>query len=172
MILNYFSAYALTGIPCNYTSVGNITSFASGSGAPTSWTRYSNVFTAASTTAIIRFSSATDQSNKDWYVDTVSVTSNTGGSNLLVNGNFENGSSVGWQVLSCSSSCYATVQTSTTCQGGSGWCYNNACTPSTNIQFIEQYFPTTIGMTYNVSFWLLKAGGGVGSGTNIFVNIF
>lgn len=164
--------YALLGIPCNYTSVGNITSFASGSGAPTSWAQFSNVFTAASTTAVIRFSSATDQSNKDWYVDSVSIVPSTGGSNLLVNGNFESGASVGWKVMSCSSACYAQIAVSTKCLGGSGSCYNNACTPTTNIQFVEQYFSTTIGVTYNITFWLLKDGGGVGSGTNMFVNIF
>lgn len=95
----------------------------------------------------------------------------TGGSNIIVNGNFESGPTVGWNVLSCSSSCYAEIMTSTSCLGGSDWCYNNACTPATNIQYIEQYFPTSIGVTYNVSFWLLKGGGGVGSGMNMVVNI-
>ena len=132
---------------------------------------YSNVFTATSTSTIIRFSSATDQSNKDWYIDSVSIVPSTGGSNILINGNFESGPSVGWQVLSCSSSCYAVIATSVKCLGGSGSCYNNACTPTTNIQFVEQYFTTTIGATYNISYWLLKGGAGVGSGTNMFANI-
>jgi len=140
--------------------------------APTVWTAYSYLFTATSTTTRIRFTSATDQSNKDWYVDSVSVVINGGaGANLLINGNFETGSSVGWQIFACDNSCSAVVKTSTKCLSGSGWCYNNACTPTTNIQFLEQYFATTIGVTYNITFWILKGGPGVGSGIAMYVNV-
>lgn len=165
-----FGAFIFVGIPCNNTSTGTV--WSSGMG-PAVWTMYSGLFTATSSNSRIRFSSATDQSNKDWYVDGVSVIQNgSTGLNSIINGNFENGSSIGWNVLSCSSSCYASITTSSTCLGGSGWCYNNACTPSTNIQFLEQYFTTAIGATYNITFWLLKSGGGVGSGTFMSVNVF
>ena len=134
---------------------------------------YSNLFTAISTSATVRFSSATDQSNKDWFVDNVSIIETGGtGTNLLRNGNFENGSSTGWNGSPCSSSCSADIITSTSCLGGSGRCYNNACTPATNIQFLEQYFTTTIGMTYNITFWLLRGGSGISSGTVMLVNVF
>ncbi|UJR19589.1 hypothetical protein I4U23_022724 [Adineta vaga] len=92
------------------------------------------------------------------------------GTNLLLNGNFESGSSVGWNLYSCSSACSASIISSTSCEGGSGTCYHNDCTPSSNIQFLEQYFTTTIGVTYNVTFSVLKGGSGLGSGTAMYVN--
>ena len=133
---------------------------------------FTGTFIATSTSARIRFSSATDQSNKDWYIDGVSIVPIAGGTNTLINGNFETGTSVGWQILSCNSGCFATIVASSTCLGGSGWCYNNACTPATNIQFIEQYFATTNGAVYNVTYWLRKGGSGLGAGTGMYVNVF
>lgn len=162
--------FTLLAIPCNMTTVGNVASF--DTSAPTVWKLYSYLYTAVSTTTRIRFSSATDQSNKDWYVDNVSVMVNGGAAtNLLTNGNFESGAAVGWKIFSCASTCSASIKTSTSCLSGSGWCYNNDCTPSSNIQFLEQYFTTTVGATYNFTFWALKGGSGVGSGTAMYVNI-
>ena len=132
---------------------------------------FTNSFTAISTITTLRFSSATDQAGKDWYVDNVSVVVSGGGPNLLLNGNFESGASVGWKVFSCSSACSASVKTSTDCQGSTGWCYNNACTPTTNIQFLEQYFTTVVGVTYTVTYGVTKGGPGVGSGTVMYVNV-
>lgn len=143
-----------------------------GSSAPTSWAQYSYTFVATVTTTILRFTSATDLSNKDWYIDDVAV-SEVGGSasNLLLNGDFESGPNVGWQTYTCASSCAASINSSSTCLGGSGFCYNNKCTPSSNKQFLEQSFNTTIGLTYNITAWLLKGGSGVGPGTGLYINI-
>ncbi|CAF1249518.1 unnamed protein product [Adineta ricciae] len=163
------STATTTAIVCNFTNVGLLQTFSAL--APTSWTSYSVTFIATSTVTNLQFSSATDQANKDWSIDNVSVVANGGiGTNLLLNGDFENGSSVGWAMYSCSSTCSASIISSTNCDGGSGSCYNNQCTPSTNIQFLEQYFITNIGTNYNVSFSVLKGGSGLGSGTVMHVN--
>ncbi|CAF1608901.1 unnamed protein product [Adineta ricciae] len=159
-----------TTIACNFTNVGPLQAF--DTSAPTTWTSYSATFVATSNFTSIRFSSATAQANKDWYVDNVSVIENGGaGTNLLLNGDFESGPSVGWVIYSCSSTCSASIISSTNCEGGYGSCYHNLCTPSTNIQFLEQYFTTTIGATYNVTFSVLKGGSGLGSGTAMYVNV-
>ena len=157
-------------IPCNFTNVGPLQAF--DTSAPTTWTSYSATFIATSNFTSIRFSSATAQANKDWYVDNVSVIENGGtGTNLLLNGDFESGPSVGWVMYSCSSTCSASIVSSTNCEGGYGSCYHNLCTPATNIQFLEQYFTTTVGVTYNVTFSVLKGGSGLGSGTAMYVNV-
>ncbi|CAF1596465.1 unnamed protein product [Adineta ricciae] len=159
-----------TTIPCNFTNVGPLQAF--DTSAPTTWTSYSATFIATSNFTSIRFSSATAQANKDWYVDNVSVIENGGaGTNLLLNGDFESGPSVGWMMYSCSSTCSASIVSSTNCEGGYGSCYHNLCTPSANIQFLEQYFTTTVGVTYNVTFSVLKGGSGLGSGTAMYVNV-
>lgn len=92
--------------------------------------------------------------------------------NRLVNGNFETGSAIGWELYSCASACTAAVITSSRCFNSTGSCYNNDCVPSTNIQFLEQSFNTTVGVMYTVTFELLKGGSGLGSGTVLDVNIF
>lgn len=163
--------YLFVAIFCNFTSTGLLEAF--DVTAPTAWTAYSNSYVATSTSTRLVFSSATDQSNKDWYVDNVSVFANGGaGTNLIHNGNFENSSSSDWLVYSCSSACSAAITASTACTGGTGRCYHNDCTPATNIQFLEQHFTTVVGVTYNITFMALKGGSGLGSGTAMFVNVF
>lgn len=141
--------------------------------APTSWTSYTYTYVVTSTRSTFRVSSATDLSNKDWYIDNVLISSTTSpGTNLVSNWNFESGASVGWSVFSCGGSCSATISSSNKCQGGSGFCYNNACTPATNMQFLQQSINTTVGTTYNVTFSVLKGGSGNGPGTGMYVNMF
>lgn len=122
---------------------------------------------------MLRFSSATDNPTKDWYLDDISVVQ-TGGSssNLLLNGDFESGPSVGWYYYSCLNTCSAGLTTSSTCYHNGGQCYHNECDPATNKQFVEQPFTTTIGTMYTIRFCVLKGGSGVGPGIDLYANVF
>ncbi|CAF1422284.1 unnamed protein product [Rotaria magnacalcarata] len=158
-------------IACVFSNVSLLLSITSS--PPTIFTAFSYLYNATSTTTTLRFTSATDNPTKDWFIDNVSVVDvASSGTNLLVNGDFESGASVGWQLHSCSGSCNGSIITSTMCIGGSGNCYNNPCQPISNLQLIDQSFNTNIGTTYNVTFYVLKSGSGVGPGISMYANIF
>ncbi|CAF2099494.1 unnamed protein product [Rotaria magnacalcarata] len=158
-------------IACVFSNVSLLLSITSS--PPTIFTAFSYLYNATSTTTTLRFTSATDNPTKDWFIDNVSVVDvASSGTNLLVNGDFESGASVGWQLHSCSGSCNDSIITSTMCMGGSGNCYNNSCQPISNVQLIDQSFNTNIGTTYNVTFYILKSGSGVGPGISMYANIF
>ncbi|CAF3372551.1 unnamed protein product, partial [Rotaria sp. Silwood2] len=132
-----------TPIPCNYSRNGllqEITNF-----PPLIWTLYNGSFVATSTTTILRFTSATANINRDWYVDNVTVVSSSDPStNLIANSNFESGASSGWQVSSCGGPCTASIRQSTSCLNSTGWCYDNACPDTGNLQFLQESFATVV----------------------------
>lgn len=139
---------------------------------PTTWTTYSNTFTPSTSGRYrVRFSSLSG--SKDWFLDNISIVVSSGsGTNLLMNGNFESGPSIGWHLYSCSGACSGSIAASGSCVGNSGWCYSNLCGQNGNIQFLEQFFDVTAGVTYILSFAVRNGSPGTGSGTAMNVNIF
>ncbi|CAF1442737.1 unnamed protein product [Adineta steineri] len=89
-----------------------------------------------------------------WYLDDVSlVDTNTFNSEMLVNGNFENGTTNGWQLL-CTSNCQSAagvIAYNTSCYAGL-FCYTDGC--KSGFDFLRQAFSTTIGHVYTLSFWI------------------
>ncbi|CAF1512111.1 unnamed protein product, partial [Rotaria sordida] len=74
--------------------------------APTSYTQQTYNYIASSTgTAVLEFGFHSIGSNKDGYLDDVSIVdTNASNSEMLMNGDFENGTLVGWQMI-CGSNC-------------------------------------------------------------------
>ncbi|CAF4850886.1 unnamed protein product, partial [Rotaria socialis] len=156
---------------CAFVNVGLLQSITSS--PPTSWTRFSFTYVATLSVTTLRFTSATAISGKFWAVDNVTVSASSSSSvNLIDNSAFESGPSVGWNVHSCGSSCVSSIMNSGDCLGGSGWCYENSCADTTNLQFLEQSFDTVVGVTYNINYWLLRGGSGVATGIQMYVNMF
>ncbi len=94
------------------------------------------------------------------------VDTNASNSEMLINGDFENGTLVGWQQL-CTSSCGknpGSLTTSTSCNTGS-FCYMDGC--KGGLDFLRQTFTTTIGHIYELMFWLE-----VSNNQLVFVEIF
>ncbi|CAM4969780.1 unnamed protein product [Rotaria socialis] len=156
---------------CAFVNVGLLQSITSS--PPTSWTRFSFTYVATLSVTTLRFTSATAISGKFWAVDNVTVSASSSSSvNLIDNSAFESGPSVGWNVHSCGSSCVSSIMNSGDCLGGSGWCYENSCADTANLQFLEQSFDTVVGVTYNINYWLLRGGSGVATGIQMYVNMF
>jgi len=84
---------------------------------------------------------------------------NTTASNtsLLVNGDFEAGSLIGWQVACSSVNCGGTggVLDTTSCYAGS-YCYKGACIGA--YDFLRQSFNVVAGHVYRLSFWIMTNG--------------
>ncbi|CAF3707319.1 unnamed protein product [Rotaria sp. Silwood1] len=95
---------------------------------------------------------------KTWHLDDVSLKDkNASNAEMLVNGGFENGSLVGWQVLCSSIICGTTAGniTQSNCHTGS-YCYEGACQNA--YDFLRQTFSVTSGHVYILSFWLYTNG--------------
>ncbi|CAM4763220.1 unnamed protein product [Rotaria magnacalcarata] len=166
IFFNFFTVFV-----CAFVNTGLLQSITNS--PPTSWTQFSFTYVAALSRTTLRFTSATAISSKFWAVDTVTVSASSSPSvNLINNTAFESGPSVGWNVYSCGSSCASSIINSIDCLGGSGWCYENSCADTTNLQFLEQSFDTVVGVTYNINYWLLRGGSGVSTGIQMYVNIF
>ena len=139
--------------------------------APTVYTLTTYNYTALSTGfAVLEFGFTGQTGNDYWHLDDVSlVDTNAFNSQMLVNGNFENGTLDGWQVL-CTGNCQAAspsgAPANASCNTGL-FCYADAC--KTGYDFLQQIFPTTIGHVYTLSFWL-KSGGTLQQ--NAFVRLF
>ncbi|CAF1500214.1 unnamed protein product [Rotaria sp. Silwood1] len=95
---------------------------------------------------------------KTWHLDDVSlIDKNASNAEMLVNGGFENGSLVGWQMLCSNNNCGLTVGniTQSNCHTGS-YCYEGACQNA--YDFLRQTFSVTSGHVYILSFWLYTNG--------------
>ncbi|CAF1170702.1 unnamed protein product [Rotaria sp. Silwood1] len=95
---------------------------------------------------------------KTWHLDDVSlIDKNASNAEMLVNGGFENGSLVGWQMLCSNNNCGLTVGniTQSNCHTGS-YCYEGACQNA--YDFLRQTFPVISGHVYILSFWLYTDG--------------
>jgi archaellum component FlaG (FlaF/FlaG flagellin family) len=140
---------------------------------PSTWTSYQYNITATSNIATIRFRLQAG-TQKEFYVDNVHIVSvNNPSVSLIVNGDFEQASAVGWNLYGCSPSCSTpgSIVSSGSCHSGSR-CYliDTSCGSS---QILQQSFYTIAGQQYRVSFDLvgLPIGGASGSPLNAEVAI-
>ena len=127
-------------------------------------------FTAISYAAKIVFSIRTNN-KQTWYLDDVSVThANNENVSLLVNGNFNLGNFIGWNFQSCTTSCSVNpgIFNSSDCYQGACFVVPEDCE---NYQLIQQFFLTTIGQIYKVSFRIKCAGSGGSNEVDIKVAI-
>ena len=96
---------------------------------------------------------------KTWHLDDVSIVDrNASNSEMLINGNFETGTLIGWQVLCSSQNCgtsNGTIAFPPSCHTGS-YCYEGGCRGA--YDFLRQTFIVTIGDVYTLSFWLYTDG--------------
>ena len=141
------------------TCTTSSTPIASYTTLPTTYEQRTYNHTASFTgVAVLEFGFKAKDSSKDWHLDDVSIVDNTlSNSEMLVNGNFENGTLVGWEVqCSATNGCPGSGgQLSTSsCHGGT-YCYQGDCG---NFDFLRQAFLATAGHKYTLSFWLKTYG--------------
>lgn len=76
---------------------------------------------------------------------------------ILVNGDFEAGSLIGWTVACSSMNCGGTggVLDTSSCHTGS-YCYKGACIGA--YDFLRQSFNVVVGHVYLLTFWIKTAG--------------
>ena len=127
---------------------------------PSSYSKKTYSYTASNTgVAILEFGFQAKTSSKSWHLDDVSIiNNNVSNSEMLVNGNFESGTLMGWQVqCSASNACSGSGgQLSTsTCYSGT-YCYDGECIGK--YDFLRQAFLVTAGHSYTLSFWLKSDG--------------
>lgn len=158
---NYICLFFYIATSCS-TAISTIATFNSGSTSATY--TYTANFTG---TAVLEFGFSASGANKDGYLDDVSILDrNASNSEMLINGGFENGTLIGWQVL-CTSGCSGStgnITASASCQTGS-YCYHDGCKGSTD--FVRQVFTVTMGDVYTLSFWIQ-----VDNSQSAFVTIF
>ncbi|CAF0979971.1 unnamed protein product [Rotaria sp. Silwood1] len=159
---------------CTPTGRGTLLSL-SGS-VPNSWTQYQFNYTATTTSAIIMFGFQ-NENNRQYYLDTVSVVDNNAITvQLLKNPGFENSTTTatGW-VQWCTNMCSGhsgVINSGTGCYlSTTGNCFMDNCYASTGIDFLGQSFPTTIGYTYKISFWLILGGSGTTTANRFYADI-
>ncbi|CAF0861428.1 unnamed protein product [Adineta steineri] len=127
--------------------------------SPLSYAQQTYSFTAQhSGFATLEFGFKAKNSAFTWHLDDVSIIDTSVlNIEMLVNGNFQTGTLIGWQVLCSNTNCGGTggslVQT--TCHTGS-FCYKGAC--AGNYDYLRQSFPITIGHIYALSFWVYTDG--------------
>ncbi len=127
--------------------------------SPTSYQKQMFNYTALATgIATLEFGFKAKNPAKTWHLDDVSIVDTTpANSEMLVNGGFENGTLIGWQVICSSINCGGTGGTivQSPCYSGS-YCYEGACQGA--YDFLHQSFNVTIGHVYLLSFWLYTDG--------------
>lgn len=95
---------------------------------------------------------------------------------LLDNPSFEdsNTSMPGWQRW-CTSYCHygtsGNLISGTDCYLGDGNCFMSSCL-GPDLEFLGQFFPTTPGSTYTISFMVSVTGSGDNYNTMFYVDIF
>ncbi|CAF0964115.1 unnamed protein product [Rotaria sordida] len=130
--------------------------------ASSSWTSYSYTYTATKSEHILIFGFKA-AINRTWLIDDISVVDNALPSNQLLNNpSFEDSNtSISNWVQWCTSHChYGTsgkLISGTDCYLGVGNCFSDSCL-GPDIDFLGQYFPTTPGSTYTISFQILLTG--------------
>jgi len=126
---------------------------------PTAYTLETYNYTASpSSIGVLSFSFYTITGTYYWHLDDISlIDTNVSNSEMLTNGDFENGTLVGWQQL-CTQNCSSSpgTITSSSCHSGS-YCYEDACRYGSD--YLQQTFPVISGHIYTLSFWLHSDGG-------------
>ena len=159
----------LSATICTSSSGGPLSGALSRSTAITSWTQHTYIFTAATSTSMPVFVVQTN-TKWTWILDDISMTDTTS-TELLINGDFENGSlSNGWLSYSCAGTVCPSLVTGPTCHGGSGSYYSVPCSQG---QTLQQPLATVAGQTYTFSFWaeLFNQGPGNGPGFSMSFDI-
>ncbi|CAF4147236.1 unnamed protein product [Rotaria sp. Silwood2] len=127
--------------------------------SPTTYQKQTYTYTAASTSMnTLEFGFKAVNPAKAWHLDDVSIIDkNASNSEMLVNGGFENGTLIGWQVLCSSLNCGTTSGniTQSNCHTGS-YCYQGVCQNA--YDFLRQTFSVISGHVYILSFWLYTDG--------------
>ena len=146
--------------PTDMTCTTASTPIASFTTTPNPYAKQTYNYTAAYTgVAILEFGFKAKLSSKTWHLDDVSIVdSNSSNSEMLTNGDFENGTLMGWQVqCTVSNACLGsggTLSTST-CHTGMS-CFEGGCEGS--YDFLRQAFRAAAGHIYTLSFWLQSEG--------------
>ncbi|CAF1372720.1 unnamed protein product [Rotaria magnacalcarata] len=128
---------------CSISTTGVVNGNLTARNVSASWISIERNFTASSANStLIVIISATNTSG--WLLDDLSV-EDSGGNEVLSNGNFENGTVTnGWLSTSCTGVNCGAI-TSSGCNGGSTECFQVTC--NTN-HALQQMFPTTPGNMY------------------------
>ena len=127
---------------------------------PTTYTLVTYSYTATFTgIAILEFGFKAKNTAQTWHLDDVSII-DTSASNAqrLTNGDFENGTLVGWQVLcTVNNGCGGPGGglTTSSCHSGT-YCYSGACFNA--FDFLRQTFSTITGHVYTLTFWIYTNG--------------
>ncbi|CAF4049426.1 unnamed protein product [Rotaria magnacalcarata] len=149
-----------TSPPCTKTpdTTGAIFSFATANIALT-YTRYSYPFTASDSSSTVTFILTGDSGPgmHYWLIDDVSVNDTATNTNILVNGNFDLGSFIGWTQFcatntNCGTGNYGRL-TSSPCRSAA-YCYMDKCNSGGYYDYLLQSFGTVTGNYYILSFYI------------------
>ncbi|CAF2076656.1 unnamed protein product [Rotaria magnacalcarata] len=149
----------------NPDTTGAFFSYNTGS-APTTYTLNSHTFTANDSSSTLTFILSGDPGPKlhYWLLDDVSVNDTATNTNILVNGNFDQGTLNGWTQFcatdaNCGNGNYGQL-TNSPCRSAPD-CYVDTCSGS-NFDYLLQSFGTVPGNRYIVSFYMevFASGGG------------
>ena len=125
------------------------------------WTYRSYSISSTSTSLTLEYLLTLDNKH-EWYLDDVSV-KDSASDEMLINGNFENATLVGWTTGTCSPNPpgWSNLRSKSSTRSYRNQCQSQSIT-------LEQVFNSTIGQIYNISFWfyLDRSGSGAGSGSN------
>ncbi|CAF1296318.1 unnamed protein product [Rotaria sordida] len=126
---------------------------------PTTYQKQTYTYTGTSTgLKILEFGFKAVSTTKTWHLDDVSIINkNASNSEMIVNGGFENGNLIGWQVLCSSTNCGTKGGniTQSDCHTGS-FCYEGTC--QNDYDFLRQTFTVINGHVYVLTFWLYTDG--------------
>ncbi|CAF1943733.1 unnamed protein product [Rotaria magnacalcarata] len=151
---------ATTSPPCTKTpdTTGAIFNFATATIALT-YTRYSYPFTASDSSSTVTFILTGDSgpAMHYWLIDDVSVNDTATNTNILVNGNFDLGSFIGWTQFcatntNCGTGNYGQL-TSSPCRSAA-YCYMDKCNNGGYYDYLLQSFGTVTGNYYILSFYI------------------
>jgi hypothetical protein len=151
----YSNVFYLKAASCNALGIGvyNYTTL------PTSYQLQIYNYTASSSGfALLEFGFDAKNPAQQWHLDDVSIIdTNASNSEMLINGDFENGTLIGWQVLCTLTNCGGTggALTMSSCHSGS-YCYVGACTGA--YDFLHQTFSAITDHIYTLQFWLYTDG--------------
>ncbi|CAF2103255.1 unnamed protein product, partial [Rotaria magnacalcarata] len=142
----------------NPDTTGAIFSFATANIALT-YTRYSYPFTASDSSSTVTFILTGDDGAKMhyWLLDDVSVNDTATNTNILVNGNFDQGTLNGWTQFcatdaNCGNGDYGQLTTSP-CRSAA-YCYMDKCDNGGYYDYLLQSFDTVTGNYYILSFYI------------------
>ncbi|CAM2721722.1 unnamed protein product [Rotaria socialis] len=151
---------ATTSPPCTKTPnvAGAIFSFSTAS-IPLTYTRYSYGFTASDSSSTVTFILTGDSGPGQhyWLIDDVSVNDTRNNTDLLTNGDFDDGTFNGWTQFcatdaNCGNGLYGQLTTSP-CRSAPK-CYMDKCNNGRYYDYLLQSFQTVTGNYYILSFYI------------------